>query len=1004
MDKKIVLIDGHSILHRAFFGIPDLTNAEGLHTNAVYGFLNILFKILEEEKPDYLTVAFDMHAPTFRHKMFADYKGTRKPMAEELREQVPVMKEVLKSMGVAIVECEGYEADDILGTIARSSEKAGLEVSLVSGDRDLLQLATEHIKIRIPKTKRTGTEIEDYYAADVKEKYQVTPEEFIDVKALMGDASDNIPGVPGIGEKTATALIAAYGSIENAYAHVDELKPPRAQKNLREHYDMAQMSKTLATIEVNAPIDYRLEDAKLGNLFTPEAHAWMKKLEFKQMQSRFPKQEQEAPVQQYFRKITERTEAEQIFAKAQAAGRVGFQFLFEPERVLQMAETRMGREEAENIPGNTEAQERTGLNGQNIPGSTEAQKTNGLDGQDVPGDTESQGMQLAMESDGQLTLEGFLQIQGAGVSAASQMPGAGSFAAVQAQGADSPAVAQAQEGEAGVSARISPILGLALAFGREDIYFLEAGEGMTGAYLAEQMQPLLQKAEAAGTFGLKSQLSCFEVPRQHRCKVTDVLIGAYLLNPLKNDYAYDDVAREHLQLTFPSQLDLLGKLPFAQAFREKEAEFFQYACFVAYTSYQASGVIEGKLKDCGMWALFREIEMPLVFTLYDMEQEGVKVNAGELKSYGESLTGRIDELEQEIYQDAGETFNINSPKQMGVILFEKLKMPNGKKTKTGYSTAADVLDKLAPDYPLVSKILEYRQLTKLKSTYADGLANFIRKDGRIHSSFHQTITATGRLSSTDPNLQNIPIRMELGRQIRKVFIPRKGCVLIDADYSQIELRVLAHMSGDENLIHAYQAAQDIHKMTASQVFHIPFEEVTSLQRRNAKAVNFGIVYGISSFGLSQDLSITKKEAAQYIASYFETYPGIKQFLDGLVTDAKEQGFVSTMYGRRRPVPELTSGNFMQRSFGERVAMNAPIQGTAADIIKIAMNRVHDALNAQGLRSRLILQVHDELLVEAYEEEAAQVEAILKKEMETAADLSVALEIDMHHGENWYEAH
>ncbi len=1004
MDKKIVLIDGHSILHRAFFGIPDLTNAEGLHTNAVYGFLNILFKILEEEKPDYLTVAFDVHAPTFRHKMFADYKGTRKPMAEELREQVPVMKEVLKSMGVAIVECEGYEADDILGTIARSSEKAGLEVSLVSGDRDLLQLATEHIKIRIPKTKRTGTEIEDYYAADVKEKYQVTPEEFIDVKALMGDASDNIPGVPGIGEKTATALIAAYGSIENAYAHVDELKPPRAQKNLREHYDMAQMSKTLATIEVNAPIDYRLEDAKLGNLFTPEAHAWMKKLEFKQMQSRFPKQEQEAPVQQYFRKITERTEAEQIFAKAQAAGRVGFQFLFEPERVLQMAETRMGREEAENIPGNTEAQERTGLNGQNIPGSTEAQKTNGLDGQDVPGDTESQGMQLAMESDGQLTLEGFLQIQGAGVSAASQMPGAGSFAAVQAQGADSPAVAQAQEGEAGVSARISPILGLALAFGREDIYFLEAGEGMTGAYLAEQMQPLLQKAEAAGTFGLKSQLSCFEVPRQHRCKVTDVLIGAYLLNPLKNDYAYDDVAREHLQLTFPSQLDLLGKLPFAQAFREKEAEFFQYACFVAYTSYQASGVIEGKLKDCGMWALFREIEMPLVFTLYDMEQEGVQVNAGELKSYGESLTGRIDELEQEIYQDAGETFNINSPKQLGVILFEKLKMPNGKKTKTGYSTAADVLDKLAPDYPLVSKILEYRQLTKLKSTYADGLANFIRKDGRIHSSFHQTITATGRLSSTDPNLQNIPIRMELGRQIRKVFIPRKGCVLIDADYSQIELRVLAHMSGDENLIHAYQAAQDIHKMTASQVFHIPFEEVTSLQRRNAKAVNFGIVYGISSFGLSQDLSITKKEAAQYIASYFETYPGIKQFLDGLVTDAKEQGFVSTMYGRRRPVPELTSGNFMQRSFGERVAMNAPIQGTAADIIKIAMNRVHDALNAQGLRSRLILQVHDELLVEAYEEEAAQVEAILKKEMETAADLSVALEIDMHHGENWYEAH
>ncbi len=405
-----------------------------------------------------------------------------------------------------------------------------------------------------------------------------------------------------------------------------------------------------------------------------------------------------------------------------------------------------------------------------------------------------------------------------------------------------------------------------------------------------------------------------------------------------------------------------------------------------------------------MWALFCSIEMPLVYTLYDMEQEGVLVNAEELKSYGESLTGRIGELEQEIYQDAGEEFNINSPKQLGAILFEKLKMPYGKKTKTGYSTAADVLDKLAPEYPLVSKILEYRQLAKLKSTYADGLANFIQEDGRIHSTFHQTITATGRLSSTDPNLQNIPIRMELGRQIRKVFIPKEGCVLIDADYSQIELRVLAHMSGDENLIKAYREAQDIHRMTASQVFHVPLEEVTSLQRRNAKAVNFGIVYGISSFGLSQDLSISKKEAAEYIEAYFQAYPGIKTFLDRLVSEAREQGYVSTMFGRRRPVPELASSNFMQRSFGERVAMNAPIQGTAADIIKIAMIRVNDALKGQGLRSRLILQVHDELLVEAYEEEAGLVEAILKKEMEHAADLSVELDIGMDKGKNWYEAH
>ena len=396
--------------------------------------------------------------------------------------------------------------------------------------------------------------------------------------------------------------------------------------------------------------------------------------------------------------------------------------------------------------------------------------------------------------------------------------------------------------------------------------------------------------------------------------------------------------------------------------------------------------------------------MPLVYTLHEMEQEGVQVNGEELKLYGEHLSGKITELEQEIYQDAGEEFNINSPKQLGVILFEKLKMPYGKKTKTGYSTAADVLDKLAGDYPLVSKILEYRQLAKLKSTYADGLANYIDAGGRIHSTFHQTITATGRISSTEPNLQNIPIRMELGRQIRKVFIPKEGCILIDADYSQIELRVLAHMSGDESLIEAYQKAQDIHRITASQVFHVPFEEVTSLQRRNAKAVNFGIVYGISSFGLSQDLSITKKEAAQYIESYFETYPGVKRYLDQQVKDAKEQGYVSTMFGRRRPVPELSSSNFMQRSFGERVAMNSPIQGTAADIIKIAMVRVSEALKEQGLRSRLILQIHDELLVEALEEEAGQVEEILKREMEAAASLSVKLEIDMNRGKSWYEAH
>ena len=912
MDKKIVLIDGHSILNRAYFGIPDLTNSEGLHTNAVYGFLNILFRILEEEKPEYLIVAFDVHAPTFRHCLYEAYKGTRKPMAEELRQQVPVMKDVLRAMGVTVVEKEGYEADDVLGTIAKRCESLGLAVSLVSGDRDLLQLASAHIKIRIPKTKRTGTEIEDYYAEDVKERYQVTPQEFIDVKALMGDTADNIPGVPGIGEKTATSLIAAYGSIENAYAHIEEVKPPRAQKNLKEHYDMAKMSKVLAAIEVDAPVDYELEQAKIGNLFTPEAYVWMKKLEFKHLLNRFSVEALATPFEERFQTVQKKSEADKIFSRAGKSETVGLQ-------VFSCA----NQEE---------------------------------------------------EPQGQLTLAGVF-------------------------GTD--AVASEDEG---MAQKDSAVLGISLAFGKEDVYFIPAGGEITGEYLASQAQRLASQVKTVAFLDLKSQLSVISIPEERQDHVEDVLIEAYLLNPLKNDYTYDDVAKEHLDVIAPSQQDLLGKLSMAQAMRDKFEEAVQYACWTAYTAFYGARVLKQKLEATGMWKLYREIEMPLVYTLYEMEKEGVLVNGAQLKAYGENLSGKISELEQEICQDAGEAFNINSPKQLGVILFEKLKMPYGKKTKTGYSTAADVLEKLAEEYPLVSKILEYRQLAKLKSTYAEGLSNYIEEDGRIHSSFHQTITATGRISSTEPNLQNIPIRMEQGRLIRKVFIPRKGCVLLDADYSQIELRVLAHMSEDENLIQAYREARDIHRMTASQVFHVPFEEVTSLQRRNAKAVNFGIVYGISSFGLSQDLSITTKEAAAYIQSYFETYPGVKTFLERQVQQAKEQGYVTTMFGRRRPVPELSSSNFMQRSFGERVAMNSPIQGTAADIIKIAMIRVSKSLKEQGLRSKLILQVHDELLIEAWEEETEQVKEILKKDMETAAELSVKLEIDMNQGKDWYEAH
>lgn len=870
--SKIVLIDGHSILNRAFYGLPDLTNAEGLHTNAVYGFLNIMFKILEEEKPEYLTVAFDVHAPTFRHDMYSEYKGTRKPMAEELREQVPLMKEVLHAMGVRTIEQAGLEADDLLGTLSRRCEAKGMEVVILSGDRDLLQLATDHVEIRIPKTKRTGTEIEDYYAADVKERYLVTPQEFIDVKALMGDASDNIPGVPNIGEKTATRIIADYGSIEHAYEHASELKPPRAAKNLVEYWEQAKMSKVLATINVEADFPYDLDEAKLGNLYTQEAYAYFQRLQFKNLLSRFEMQSENA-LESVFQVIHTRGEAETVFARAKQATSVGALVYKQTKNVLPL------------------------------------------------------------------------------------------FAA-----------------QAGIG-------GIGLAFGDQDIYCIPAEGEISSEFLLAGLEAVAGQVGQFAVFDLKKLLKNVKINPDDVDKCFDVAIAAYLLNPLKSEYPFEDVAQEYLGLMIDPKADEEKKI-----------------CYEAYTAFAAADVLLGKLRETDMEKLFREIEMPLVFTLFKMEQNGVKVEGEALRVYGEQLGGKITELEKEIYELAGEEFNINSPKQLGVVLFEHLGLPNGKKTKTGYSTAADVLDKLAPDYPVVSKILEYRQLSKLKSTYADGLAVYIgEEDQRIHGKFNQTITATGRISSTEPNLQNIPVRMELGRLIRKVFVPEDGYVFVDADYSQIELRVLAHCSGDKELIQAYREARDIHRITASQVFHTPFDEVTDLQRRNAKAVNFGIVYGISSFGLSQDLSITRKEAAEYIERYFETYPGIKTFLDDTVAHAKEQGYVVTLFGRRRPVPELSSSNFMQRQFGERVAMNSPIQGTAADIIKIAMIAVDKELTKRKMKSRLVLQVHDELLVEAWKEELEEVQAILKECMENAATLDVPLDIDMHTGQSWYEA-
>lgn len=904
MSEKLVLIDGHSILNRAFFGLPDLTNSEGLHTNAVYGFLNILFKILEEEKPNYLAVAFDVKHPTFRHNMFDGYKGTRKPMADELRQQVPIMKEMLQAMGVTIVELPGYEADDLLGTLSCMGEAKGMEVSVVSGDRDLLQLATDHVQIRIPKTKKTGTEIENYYAKDVEEKYLVTPKQFIDVKALMGDTSDNIPGVEGIGEKTATALIEKYKSIEEVHAHADEVKPPRAAKNIVEFWDMAVMSKTLATIITDAPVteepvSFTFEKAHLESiesLYTEEAYLLCKKLEFKNLLSRFTIEAPKSNVEDHFASVRNRKEVERIF------------------RDIKGKDVAFAIVPAEN-------------SGENI------------------------------EADGQISLFSM--------------------------------------GEKKLFSA------MALAYGDEDIYYISTDNEVSDRELLEAMQ----KAEVANwvAMDLKSQLSLikfmdgvdvsknWESYESARKQYLDVTVAAYLLNPIKGEYPFDDIAKDYLGMMVPTEKEL----------QEDECKL---ACYKAYVAWKAKAVLLESLQEQGMDKLFFDVEMPLVFVLYDMEKEGICIDAKALKEYGNQLEGSIVNLEKRIHEQAGEEFNINSPKQLGVILFEKMGLPNGKKTKTGYSTSADVLEGLAGEYPVVADILEYRQLTKLKSTYADGLANFIDENGKIHTNFNQTITATGRLSSTEPNLQNIPIRIELGRLIRKVFHPETGNVFVDSDYSQIELRILAHMSGDEKLIEAYNSGQDIHSTTASQVFNVPLEEVTPELRRNAKAVNFGIVYGISAFGLSQDLKISKKEAQEYIDRYFATYPKIKEFIDHTVADAKETGKTSTIYGRIRPIPELTSSNFMQRNFGERVAMNAPIQGTAADIIKIAMIRVHDRLIREGFASRLILQVHDELLIETKESEKDAVIALLEEEMHEAADLKVSLEVGTAWGYNWYDAH
>lgn len=872
MKKKILLFDGLSIANRAFYGIPLLTNKEGRYTNAVYGFLNIMISMIEKEKPDLVGVAFDVSAPTFRHIQNVEYKGTRKGMPQELREQIPLLKEVLGLMNVHILQKEGFEADDILGTLAKAGERDGYNMVVVSGDRDLLQITSEDIELKIPKTKQQGTEIESYFAKDVVEKYEVSPLEFIDVKGLMGDASDNIKGVPGIGEKTAIKLIKQYHSIENLYEHIDEITQKKLKENLITYKDQALESKMLATIVCDVPLEYTWDEFYLDLTLSEEAEEVFKQLDFKKLIARLPR-------------ISATKEVETI----------------------------------------------------------EVSKQESLD---TMGSSECMAITYAYE-------DGCLELgiaEGKGVN----------------------------------------FLSLDLSKDQAEVKtFFEKETGLKVIHDSKKLRHILA-----------------EMHIEIKGQVFDTFIAAYLIDPTSETYEISELADNFLGMqNVPSYEELVGKGKSQKRWlgldENTRVDFLTRRAHVLYEAYD---VLQKELDKNDMQILFNDIEMPLVKVLFDMEREGIKVDLEKLQAYGKELDALIEREAERVYELAGESFNINSPKQLGVILFEKMDIPPIKKTKTGYSTAAEVLEKLRDGYPIVEHILAYRQYTKLKSTYVEGLIAVMTSEHKIHSSFNQTITATGRISSTEPNLQNIPVKLEMGRRIRELFIPSSDeYIFLDADYSQIELRVLAALAGDENLIHAFNEGIDIHTLTASQVFHVPFEEVTPLERSNAKAVNFGIVYGIGAFSLSEDLKITQKEAAAYIEGYFEKYPKIKEYLDGCISFARDHGYVKTIFNRKRDIPEINSKNFNLREFGKRKAMNTPIQGTAADIIKLAMVHVHQALRDEGLKSKVILTVHDELLLEVYRPEQEKVAKLLKEKMEQAVNLKVAMSVEVHSGENWLAA-
>lgn len=879
--NKLLLIDGNSIINRAFYGIMGskmLMTEDGTYTNAVYGFLSILFKELDDIKPEYLVVAFDLKAPTHRHKMYDKYKANRHGMPEELAMQMPILKETLKAMNVCIIEKEGYEADDILGTLAKWGQKEELEVTVLTGDRDSFQLIDKNIKVRIPRTKMGKTETEDYTVEKIEEEYGLEPLDLIEVKGLMGDTSDNIPGVPGVGEKTALNLIKQYKSIDEVYNHIDEQKGKLKEK-LSENKDLAYLSRTLGTIDINAPIEKDLGAFQVEEWNKPEVLEIFKKLKFNRFIDRFALQENIGATSFSDSQINTEIEHEKIVDKTKLAelkqeiqeNKVIYYYLTEEKFIIYSPKTNKCFS-IENIQDFKDIFE-----DKNILKCSYKQK------------------------------EEFIILWNKGIEAKNLM--------------------------------------------------------------------------------------------------FDIAIAGYILNSNINKYTIEYLANEYINFDIVEYLSNTEETGveqitlFDNAEEPKEDKTYIYA----YAIYKLYNVLTQKMEEAGSIDLFNKIEMPLTEVLASMQYEGIYIDKQELLDFGKELQEKIDILTQEIYELTGEEFNINSTKQLGEILFEKLKLTVKKKTKTGYSTDVDVLEKIKYEHPVIEKILEYRQLQKLNSTYVEGLIPYIDETGRIHSKFHQTVTTTGRISSTDPNLQNIPTRMELGRKLRKVFKPEQGYIFVDADYSQIELRVLAHISEDKNMIEAFCNNEDIHAQAASKVFNIPLEEVTKEERTKAKAVNFGIVYGISEFGLGEQLGVSRKKAKEYIEQYLDKYSGIKEFMINIVEETKEKGYVETLYHRRRYVPELKSNNYMVRQFGGRVAMNTPIQGTAADIMKIAMINVYNKLKENNLKSKLIVQVHDEILVETLESEKEQVKQIVKEEMENVIKLKVPLLAEVEEGYNWYEA-